>query len=501
MSHPDAASASTTTTVESIARATIPDSPAACGERASQRPVPHPSRTGAHSTTLWGMRHDVTPREGAAERLSQMIQLPTVSAELEQRGTEPFEAFVALLQRLYPLTHAQLERERITDFGLLYRWRGINADADPAVLMAHYDVVPVDESDAWTFPPFEGRIHAGSVYGRGALDDKGPLLVVFEAVENLLAAGFAPARDVYLSLGGNEECFGDAAEQIAATLAERGIRPWIVIDEGGAVTDAPLPFVSGSAAMVGVGEKGIATVRISARSDGGHASVPPPLTAVGRVSRAVSRLTPGTFRARAPEAVPRMLGMFAPRSRGIGRVLYRLLSAWPWLNARVFAALGGEAAAMVRTTIAPTRLSGGTANNVLPSQASATVNLRLALGETVESTVRRLRRRIRDAQVTVEVIEGNDASPESASQGPQFALIAAAVTASHPEAITVPYVTMAATDSRYFHRRFPAVYRFAPLMMNAQQRAAIHGVDERVDISELARGELFHRTLIERLPA
>ncbi len=441
------------------------------------------------------------PRPGVATRLSQMIQLPTVSAELETRGMQPFQGFITLLQDQYPLVHQHLECERITEFGLLYRWVGKSVSADPAVLMAHYDVVPVDESDPWSFPPFEGRIHDGFVYGRGALDDKGPMVIVLDAVEDLLAEGFTPARDIYLSFGGNEEVFGDAAKQIAETLHERGITPWIIIDEGGAVTDAPLPFVQGLAAMVGVGEKGIATVLLSARSEGGHSSVPPPLTAVGRVSRAVTRLTPGTFQARAPKAIPRMLGLFASRSKGLGRFIYPLLSKWPWLNARVFAALGGEAAAMVRTTIAPTRLTGGSANNVLPSQASATVNLRLALGETVESAVETLRRRIGDDEITIEILEGNDASPESPSVGPQFDLITEAVRSSHPEAITVPYVTMAATDSRYFHKYFPATYRFAPLMMNAQQRAAIHGIDERVAISELERGTLFHRTLIERLPA
>lgn len=440
-------------------------------------------------------------RPGVATRLSRMIQIPTVSAELEARGMQPFDAFVALIEELYPLIHEHLTRERITDFGLLYRWQGKNQGVGPAVLMAHYDVVPVDESDPWSFPPFEGRISEGFVYGRGALDDKGPMVVILEAVENLLAEGFVPSLDVYLSFGGNEEVFGDAASQIAKTLHERGVFPWIIIDEGGAVTDAPLPFVQGSAAMVGVGEKGLATVLLSARSEGGHSSVPPPLTAVGRVSRAVARLTPNTFYAKAPKAIPRMLGLFAARSTGLGRLLYPVLSAWPWLNARVFAILGGEAAAMVRTTIAPTKLAGGTANNVLPSQASATVNLRLALGETVDGAVNTLRRKIRDDQVTITVLEGNDASPESTSTGPQFDLIAEAVRSSHPEAITVPYVTMAATDSRYFHRYFPATYRFAPLMMNAAQRASIHGIDEKVAISELERGTLFHRTLIERLPA
>ena len=447
------------------------------------------------------MASNASPRADIAKRLSRMIQLPTVSAELESRGNTPFEAFVTLLEELYPLVHTHLTRERITDFGLLFHWRGSAHNTDPAVLMAHYDVVPVDESDPWSYPPFEGHIADGFVYGRGALDDKGPMVVLLDAVENLLIAGFTPARDIYLSFGGNEETFGEAGERIADTLHERGITPWLVLDEGGAVVDAPLPFVSGKAAMIGVGEKGLATVRISARSEGGHSSVPPPLTAVGRVSRAVTKLTPRTFHARAPRAIPRMLALFAPRSSGPGRMLYRTLAAWPWLNARVFATLGGEAAAMVRTTIAPTRLSGGTANNVLPSQASATVNLRLALGETVEGTARRLRKRIGDKEVTVEVLEGNDASPEAPSDGPQFALITEAVRASHPEAITVPYVTMAATDSRYFHRYCRHTYRFAPLMMNAEQRAAVHGIDERVAISELERGELFHRTLIEGLSA
>lgn len=441
------------------------------------------------------------PRPGIAERLSRMVQLETVSAELDHRGPQAFEDFVALLGELYPLLHQHLELERITDFGLLFRWPGAPASdpKHPVVLMAHYDVVPVDPTDAWTYPPFAGRIADGSVYGRGTLDDKGPLIVTLEAVENLLATGFTPARDVYLSLGGNEETFGDAAQVIATTLRDRGIVPWLVLDEGGAVVDAPLPFVAGTAAMVGVGEKGIATLRLTARGDGGHASAPPTLTAVGRVARAVDRLTPRTFPARTPRAIARMLGLFADGTPEPARTLLRVLATVKPLTAQVFATLGGEPAALVRTTIAPTMQEGGTAANVLPSQASVTLNLRIALGSTVAATVRRVRRRIRDPLVTVEVIEGSEPSPESPTDNAQFALITEAVAASHPEARTVPYVMMAATDSRHFHRFARAVYRFAPLAMSSAQRASIHGVDEWVEIAELERGELFHRTLLQRL--
>jgi carboxypeptidase PM20D1 len=440
----------------------------------------------------------MTVRAGIGERLSRMVQLPTVSAELDQRGAQPFEDFVALMAELYPLVHQHLTLERITDFGLLFRWQGAHT-SDPVVLMAHYDVVPVDESDGWTYPPFEGRIADGWVYGRGTLDDKGPLLIVLEAVEGLLTDGFTPPRDVYLSFGGNEETYGAAAEQIAAKFEERGIIPWLVLDEGGAIVDAPLPFALGDAAMVGVGEKGVLTLRLSARGDGGHASAPPRITAVGRVSRAVDRLTPDTFPVRAPAAITRMLGLFANRATGAPQALLRLLATFPSLTARAFAAMGGEPAALVRTTIAATMQQGGTAANVLPSRASVTLNLRIALGETTAQTVARVTRRIADRLVTVTVLESSEPSPESPTDNAQFALITDAVAAAFPQASTVPYVMMAATDSRHFHRFSPAVYRFAPLEMSNTQRASIHGVDERVEITSLERGVRFHRELLERL--
>ncbi|MFE6735488.1 M20/M25/M40 family metallo-hydrolase [Microbacterium sp. NPDC057650] len=443
---------------------------------------------------------EVPPRPGIAERLSRMIQLPTVSAELDRRGAEPFEAFVALLAELYPLTHEHLTLERHTEFGLLFHWKGrAEASDGPLVLMAHYDVVPVDESDPWTYPPFEGRISGGSVYGRGALDDKGPLIVVIEAVENLLASGFAPARDVYLSFGGNEETYGTAAQAIAAAFQERGIVPWLVVDEGGAVVDAPLPFVPGSAAMIGVGEKGIATIELSARGDGGHASTPPPVTAVRRVARAVDRLGPSTFRARTPKAVSRMLGQLSGSAKGPARLLLRALAAAPWLNARVFAALGGEPAALVRTTVAATMQSGGTAANVIPSQASAILNLRIALGETTTPAAERVRRRVGDKLVSVRLVDASEPSPESRTDTPAFGLLEQALAVSHPGIPAVPYVMMAATDSRHFHRFSPSVFRFAPLEMSSAQRAAIHGVDESVEVAALERGERFHRALIEGL--
>lgn len=441
-----------------------------------------------------------TIRDGAPERLSRMIQLPTVSAELEQRGMAPFQAFEALIAQEYPLVHEHLTREHITDLGLVFHWRS-SSDADPLVLMAHYDVVPVDENDAWTYPPFEGVIADGHVYGRGVLDDKGALLVILEAVENLLTDGFTPARDVYLSFGGNEESHGAAAAEIARVFQERGIMPWLVLDEGGAIVEAPLPAVQGAVAMVGVGEKGLLSITLTAVSDGGHSSFPPPLTTVGRVSRAITKLTPGTFRPRTPQAITRLLGILSQRATPAAKFGYGVLSRVPWITGRLFAKLGGEPAALVRTTVAPTMLTGGTADNVVPSRAVATVNFRIAIGETVESTVERVRKRINDPEVRIDVLNGSNPTAESETTNAQFAHLAECIGVSHPDALVAPYVVMAATDARWFQKFAPAVYRFAPFRMSSAQRAAIHGVDERIAISELTAGEVFYRTLLERLPA
>jgi len=432
-------------------------------------------------------------RPGSAERLARMIQLQTVATN----GDAPFDEFVALLAAEYPLVHRHLSLETVTDRGLLYHWAGESSER-PLVLMAHYDVVPV-EAAGWSDDPFGGSIHDGAVWGRGALDDKGPLLVVIEAVENLLAEGFVPAQDVYLSFGGNEETYGGAAIAISELFQHRGITPWLVIDEGGAVVDAPLEFVPVQSAMVGVGEKGIVTVRLTVDGTGGHASAPPARSTAGRLARAIRRLERNPFPARMPRPFRQMLQAFEPHVSARYRLPLRLLRVLHGPAARILALRGGEPAALMHTTIAPTMLEGGTAANVLPSTLSAVLNIRVAQGETSETVVATLHRAIRDDSVRIELLEASEPSPLSATDNAQFGLIRSAVDATYPGTVTAPYVMMAATDSRHFHRFAPAVYRFSPLAMNAQQRASIHGANEFVTVDSLERGERFFQVLIRSL--
>lgn len=447
-----------------------------------------------------------------AAHLAELIRIPTVSAppsgvDAAAHAASHAERIGELhdaLAHAFPRLHAATRAQAIGRTGRLLHLpvAGAHTGAPPVaplVLMAHADVVPANEGDGWTHPPFDGVVRDGTVFGRGALDDKGALVVAFAALEALVAEGWSPARDVLVWVGGDEEVFGSDARAFAAWLREHGIRPWLVLDEGGAVVDAPLPFLHVEAAMVGVGEKGVMAVRLEATGDPGHASAPTGRSATERIARAVVRLRARPFPARLPAPIRAMLRGFVPHTSGPAGLLLRLLVAVPPLTAVLFARVGGDAAALVRTTVAATMLRGGSAVNVLPATASATLNLRVALGTSTAAAVRRVARVVADRAVRVVVVEREEPTPAAPSDNAQFAAIRSAVAVAYPDAVVAPYIALAATDARHLQRDTLETYRFAPLRMSAAQRATIHGIDERVEVDALVRGVRFHRELLEGL--
>lgn len=418
------------------------------------------------------------------EHLSRMIRKKTVSyAEEGLADQSQFEGFRALLKELYPSVFERFESEIIGRNGLLLRLRG-RGEAEPSVLMAHYDVVPANEQE-WSVPPFEGRIHEGEVWGRGTLDTKCTVLGLLEAAERLAKEGFAPAGDLYLSLGGDEECMGSDASAIVDAFEKRGIRPAFVLDEGGAVVEGAFPGVPGPVAVVGTAEKGSAFVDITARGKGGHASAPPARQAVGVLSKALGRVLkkPMPFTLTGPAR-----DLFDTLGRH-STLPYRLIFA----NLRIFSPIldlicrktGGELNALVRTTAALTRLSAAEAYNVLPREVKAGLNLRLIPGDSVSRAAERLRHIIHDPDVEVSVRSGSEPSAISPAGGEAWQRLKAAIRATYPKAIVSPYLMVAASDSRHFCRVSNHVYRFSGMPLSKQQRGMIHGRDERVPLGLL----------------
>jgi carboxypeptidase PM20D1 len=441
--------------------------------------------------------------DGAAlSRFQTLLSIPTVS-RLDESETDwaAFDRFVETLPALYPAMHAVLEREIVAGHSLLYRWAGTGG-GDPTVLMAHYDVVPAP-AEGWTRPPFAAEIvgdgEAAVVWGRGTLDDKGALVSVLEAVEARVAEGFRPRNDVYLSFGHNEETTGSGAVAVVALLEARGIRPALVLDEGGAVVEGVFPGVSVPAAVVGVSEKGITTVTLTVEQDGGHASTPPRVTATARLARAVVRLDARPFPARFSPTNLEMLRVLGPHATGAAGWAFRNLWLTRPLLLRLFARLGDETNAMVRTTRAVTQLSGSQAANVLAESAVATVNVRVAVGSSVDEALRHVRAAVRDDAVRIEALHPSEPSPVSPTTGAAWDLLSRTITSTFDGAVVAPYIQLGASDSRHFARICDHVYRFSPFEMTGEQRRTLHAMNENIGVETWLRGIGFYTRLVGEL--
>ncbi|WP_067498489.1 M20/M25/M40 family metallo-hydrolase [Actinoplanes sp. TFC3] len=447
------------------------------------------------------------------EKLRALLRIPTVSTrDLADWDHAAFDAFLDMLREQFPLLHERLPPTRIGRHGLLFHWPARSAtqpadeagsaetttSAKPVVLMAHIDVVPVE--GAWTHPPFGAVLEDGVIWGRGTLDCKGSLVAICQAVEDLLTADYVPAQDIWLSFGCDEEIAGEAAPLAVEELRRRGVRPWFVLDEGGAVAYGVLPGVSKPIAAIGVTEKGLTSLELSATGRGGHASTPARNGPTARLARAVTRLDRTSMPARIPEATVELFRRAAPHAALPLRYALSAAATFRPALTRLLLAAGPEAAAMVRTTFAITTLRGSPALNVIASTATAGVNIRILLGDTVAGVLAHVRKAVNDKQVSIRVVEQGEPSPSSPLDD-AFQLIEA-ITAEHfPEALTSPYVMMAATDARHFTTICERVYRFTPFVMTRAQREAIHAHDEHITVDAFLAGIGWYRTLIERLPA
>jgi len=428
--------------------------------------------------------------------LQALVRIPTVSSrDPAAVDHDAFERLHVALRTQFPLLHERLELTRLPGHALLFRWAGASADR-PVVLMAHLDVVP--PAGEWTRDPFGGEIADGAVHGRGTLDDKGCVVAICTAVESLLARGFTPAYDVWLSFGGDEEVSGGSAQAAVEELRRLGVRPWFVLDEGGAVAAEAFPGVSVPVAVVGVAEKGTTSLELSVSGDGGHASTPRRNGPTVRLARAIRRLDRVPMPVSLPEPTVELFRRLAPHAPAPLRpVLTRAERLAPAL-ARALPRLGPEPAALVRTTVAVTTLSGSPALNVIASTATAGVNVRVMVGETVAEVVQRLRDAIADDAVEVRLVEEGEPSPVS-PRDDAFAHLEDVIGEVFPDAVAAPYVVLAATDARYFHAICERVYRFAPFRMTAAQRRSIHAADEHLRIADLHDGVMFYRRLVETL--
>ena len=422
-----------------------------------------------------------------SHRLAGAIQIQTISySDASKTKTEEFAKFHSYLEQNYPLVHANLEKEVVGDYSLLYRWKGADPTLKPILLLAHIDVVPVNpESKAdWHYPPFSGRIADSFIWGRGSMDDKSNVLGVLEAVEMLIGEKFNPQRTLYIAFGHDEELTGkQGASKIAALLKSRGISFESVLDEGMVVTEGILPNISSPVALIGVAEKGYASVELSVETEGGHSSMPPDKTAIGLLSAAINKLENHPFSARIKGPIRQMFNYVGPEMSWFNKMVFANLWLFgPLVEGQL--AKSPSTNAVIRTTTAPTVFESGVKENVLPAHAKAIVNFRILPGDSIETVLDHVRKTIDDPKITIKLLEATAREPskESSIKSPGFKKLQKTIAQVFPDAIIAPSLVVSATDSRFYESLSLDIYRFQPLRLNSEDTHRIHGVDERLSV-------------------
>lgn len=431
------------------------------------------------------------------QNLGKAVSFRTISYEdFSLTDTLQFLQFHAFIDSAYPLIFEHLEKEIHGNNALLYKWQGKNTKLRPLVLLAHQDVVPVVEEN-WEKDPFSGEIDSVFIWGRGTLDDKCSLISILEAIEKLLDEGIVPERTIYLAFGDDEEVNGSGARAIAATLKERGLEAEMVIDEGMVITTGVVPMISEPVALIGTSEKGYLSVEITSKFIGGHSSMPQSETAISILSKAIIAITENQPSPEFTPPVKGLLNYIGPEIPWPARIIF----ANQWFLGGVLKSIytsSGPGNASVRTTTAPTLLKAGIKDNVLPTEATATVNFRLLPGDSSEKIIQRLNKVINDERVSVKAL-GNSKEPAKVSpiDCEAFNVLNKTIRESYKNTYVAPTLMIGSSDSYYYSEVSPNVFRFAPYQITPENIDLIHNDNERITIENYKSMINFYYRLVK----
>ena len=422
------------------------------------------------------------------KHLIGMVQIPTISRpEPEVTDYGPFTEFQNYLEKTYPLVHRTFTKEIIGISGLLYHWKGTGKSGKlPILLSGHQDVVPPGDPSGWTYPPFEGKVADGFVWGRGTDDCKKIIMAHMEALEALIAEGFVPDYDIYLAYGYNEECSteeNNSAKKICAELKSRGVELGLVMDEGSGATKCKLGDTEVLTANILVGEKGYADVEFSISDKGGHSMYAGNTSIIARLGQVAIDLCKEPFPYCVTEVVANEYKVKAPYLGEIGKLLAdpakNLEALIPWIEANP---MDGY---KFHTNTAITMISGSERANALPTKAAMVVNFRPIEGDTVDVIMEKCRR-IAGEGVEVRLIKGYNATTVSSADSTSYKCLKAVTEKLNPGVVVAPVICPGGTDARNYHPICKNVYRYSGYPLRSDANA--HTFNEKLPVDNLYKG-------------
>jgi carboxypeptidase PM20D1 len=441
-----------------------------------------------------------TPLPSEVVNLATAVQFKTVShQDTAAIDYSQFKQFLAFIKTTYPLTFTGLEVEAVAKYSLLLTWQGTNSDLLPVLMDSHYDVVPIEPGtkDNWQQPPFDGVIVDGYLWGRGAIDDKASVIVTLETIEQLLSEGFQPQRTMLFSLGHDEEIGGNnGAANISALIASKNIRLEYVIGEGGVIVDAHPLLDDQLMAMVALAEKTYVTLILTANGQGGHSSQPPQDNSIVKLSKAVTALHENPFSAALESPVSDMLEALAPHVGGFMGFAFDN----QWLTSGLLASQLSKDrvnSTMVRNTTGVTMFNSGIKENVVPQTAEAKVNFRLLPSMSVEQLITEVNAIINDSDIVITSTAWKTPPPIADKNHSGFKKIEQSVLSVLPNAIVVPGLMTASSDTPHYANLTDNIYRFHAYTINFNLASTVHGTDERIAVDSVVNAAKITRKLIE----
>ncbi|WP_263602414.1 M20/M25/M40 family metallo-hydrolase [Chryseobacterium sp. PET-29] len=462
-------------------------------------------KVSANTTSGWKMIKD----DSAIQRLSGGLKIPTVSSgELGDFNYSTFDTIKEYIKNSYPLIYQNAEFAEVNTYGLVFRLKGSNPSLDPILFLSHTDVVPPGDaevkdktenifrpddqplpavsevSEEWDFGPFSGAVANGRIYGRGSIDMKGMLFSLLESMNNVIKTKYIPQRDIYLAFGFDEEVGGQqGAVKIAEYFRNKNVQFDAVYDEGGLILEkGSVTGINSDIAVIGCAEKGFLSVKIKVKGLGGHSSMPPSESAIGKAAVIMQRLESGQMK---PEVTP-LINQFFTNVGGSMSFISRMAIANQWLLKPVLLSQltkNNSTNALVRTTTALTMMKGSDAPNVLSPEVEFIVNFRLLPGNTVKDVKEHIANATKGFDVEIDEIDSvKEASAVSSSNTRAFQMIEAAIKEIYPTAIATPYLTVGATDAYKYQIVSKNIYRFMPIKISNAEKQSIHSTNEYLSI-------------------